>query len=258
MHLIYIDESGNTGNNLLDTQQPVFVLSAMIIEERRWQSLEATLRELMEQRLARSGSSVMEVHAAELRKGSGAFEGLAVAERIAFRDAWMDAAAAHDVRLMYRAISKKRYQQWLVHTFGTGVLINPHIAAFALLSRVVNAYLSSLPGKPLGIFISDENKEIVAHVEKAIRELRLMDGVLRLDRIVEKGFFIDSAHSLPVQLCDLFALSLRKAEERRAGLAARSIDDSGIDRAEKLVIRGDEAFADVIKWLRGQHPEQKK
>ena len=29
MHLIYLDESGNTGNNLHETQQPVFVLTAL-------------------------------------------------------------------------------------------------------------------------------------------------------------------------------------------------------------------------------------
>ena len=31
MHLIYFDESGNTGNNLEDPQQPVFVLGALVV-----------------------------------------------------------------------------------------------------------------------------------------------------------------------------------------------------------------------------------
>ena len=54
-----------------------------------------------------------------------------------------------------------------------------------------------LPGKPLGMFISDENKEIVRDVEKSIKVLRGMEGTLRLSQIVEKGFFIDSAKSRP-------------------------------------------------------------
>jgi Protein of unknown function (DUF3800) len=33
MYLIYLDESGNTGNNLQETQQPVFVLAALLVPE---------------------------------------------------------------------------------------------------------------------------------------------------------------------------------------------------------------------------------
>ena len=31
MYLIYLDESGNTGNNLQETQQPIFVLAALLV-----------------------------------------------------------------------------------------------------------------------------------------------------------------------------------------------------------------------------------
>lgn len=43
MHLIYIDESGNTGRNLSDTSQPVFVLGALVVPETEWQAIEADL-----------------------------------------------------------------------------------------------------------------------------------------------------------------------------------------------------------------------
>lgn len=33
MHLVYLDESGNTGKDRKDSQQPVFVLAAMIVPE---------------------------------------------------------------------------------------------------------------------------------------------------------------------------------------------------------------------------------
>ena len=34
MHLISLDESGNTGTDLKDPQQPIFVLAALIVPER--------------------------------------------------------------------------------------------------------------------------------------------------------------------------------------------------------------------------------
>jgi hypothetical protein len=33
MHLVYLDESGNTGTDLKDKQQPIFVLAALIVSE---------------------------------------------------------------------------------------------------------------------------------------------------------------------------------------------------------------------------------
>ena len=151
--------------------------------------------------------------------------------------------------MLFRSIVKKRFHAWLHSTFGSGVVINPHVAAFALVSRVVDEYLVGLPGNALGMFISDENKEIVRDIEKSIKVLRGIETSLRLSRIVEKGFFIDSAKSRILQLCDLCALAARKKEERKAGLPAKSIDDEAIRLLEPLIHRGNESLTDVLAWL---------
>ncbi len=186
MHLIYLDESGNSGNNLTDPQQPVFVLCAMIVDERNWQPLEADLQAAIRAQFSAGVPDDFEVHGGDLRSGHGPFEGISVADRIAFRDRWLAIAPKHGIKLVYRAIQKKRYAAWLTATFGAGVLINPHVVAFALVSKVVNDYLASLPRPPLGMFISDENREITVDVEKSIRLLRAAVGALSLGRIVEK------------------------------------------------------------------------
>lgn len=227
MHLVYVDESGNTGLNLHDTQQPVFVLAALIVPEIAWQSLEIDLEASLTKHCPQLSGG--EVHATDLRTGHGHFRGLAIDQRLQLRDEWLAIAAKHSLKLIYRAIVKKKFLAWLDSTFGSGTLvINPHVAAFALVARVVDDYLASLTPSALGMFISDENKEIVRDVEKSIKVLRGMDGTLKLSRIVEKGFFIDSAKSRPLQLCDLFALAARKKEERKVGLPPKSIDDASI------------------------------
>jgi hypothetical protein len=258
MYLVYLDESGNSGNNLADPQQPVFLLCAMIVNETEWLNLEHHLAEVVDKHFPWPRHADFEIHGTDLRNRHGPFEAMNVADRIAFRDAWMDVAANHGVKLIYRAIEKRRYQKWQHATFGSGVFVNPHVAAFALLSRVVDDYLRSLPGPPVGMFVSDENKEITSDVEKSIRVLRGTTGTLRLERIIEKGFFINSSQSMPLQLCDLFALSLRKLEESKVGLPAKSIDATGIERAQLLVHRGNERFADVIAWLTEQQQNERK
>jgi hypothetical protein len=253
MHLVYLDESGNSGSNLNDPQQPIFVLCAMVVAEERWQSLERDLQAALDHHLPQWRSvDGFEVHAADLRTGRGSFAGMSVSSRIAFRDDWMSVAQKHEVRLISRSVDKKRYAAWLHKTFGSGVMINPHVVAFALVARCVDDFLQSLQGNALGMLISDENKEIVADVEKSISLLRGDSGKLRLARIVEKGFFIDSTKSLPLQLCDLFALSARKKVERAAGLLAKSIDESGISMFEKLSHSDRQNDPDVLEWLKKQ------
>ena len=133
--------------------------------------------------------------------------------------------------------------------------INPHVAAFPLVARVVDDYLKSFPGSPLGIFISDENREVVGDVEKAIRILRGAEGVLKLGQIVEKGFFIESQKSLVLQLCDLCVYTARRKEEKKIGVAIKAIDEGGIPLIEPLIHVSDERFRDVNAWLMA---EQKK
>lgn len=117
------------------------------------------------------------------------------------------------------------------------------------MARVVDEYLKTLPGSPLGIFIADENREIIGDVEKTIRMLRGTEGTLKLGQIIEKGFFIDSTTSLVLQLCDLCAYSIRKKEETKAGSVAKPIDQRGIELASSLIHIGDEAFQDTMDWM---------
>jgi len=249
MHLIYLDESGNTGNNLADPQQPVFVLGGLIVPEHTWQAVEIDLERALEHHLPSSSPKDFEMHAGDLRHGTGCFKGIPVKTRVTLRDEWLKVAAAHHLHFIYRAITKTRYERWMRGTFGTNISINPHLAAFPLVAQVANSFLKSHSPETLGIFISDNNREVVSDIERFLKLLRATPGTLRLDRIIEKGFFIDSRKSLLLQLADLCTLYARKDEEQKIGLPPKIIDESGIALLQHLLHRGEEAFPDVIQWL---------
>lgn len=257
MHLVYFDESGQTGNNLNDAAQPVFVLAALVVPEATWLPIEKELEGIVERYFPVPRPDRFEIHAKGLRNGEGYFRGFGVSHRLAFRDECLNLAQRRGLKLIYRAIVKKRFQGWIHGTFGSGVFINPHVAAFPLVARVVDEYLKSLPGSPLGIFIADENREIIGDVEKAIKLLRGTEGTLKLGQIIEKGFFIDSAASLLIQLCDLCAHSVRKKEEAKAGFPIKPLDESGIKLIEPLIYRGNEAYKDTIDWLVSQQKKER-
>ena len=248
MHLVYFDESGNTGNNLDDPQQPILVVGALIVPETCWQSLETDLESALTEHLPSLSYPVGEIHGSDLRNGMGPMRGIPVAERVALRDAWLRVAHNHGLKFVYRSIEKKRYKVWQLETFGAGVAINPQIAAFALVALVVNEYLVNQ--KALGIFVIDESNEVGRDVEKSIRQLRLTAGPLQLSQIVEKGFFIDSKKSRVLQLCDLCSLHARRKEEENLGAAKKSFDAEGISLLDPLVHRGNEQMVKILEWLK--------
>lgn len=255
MHLIYFDETGNTGNDLDQPDQPIFVLGALVVPEGSWMKLESQLLATIDAHFPGPRPDNFEVKGSELHNPRGYFRAFPIAQRLALRDAWLTLAHRLGLRFIYRAIPKKRYKAWLISAFGSGVSINPHVAAFPLVARVVDDFLQRQPGSPLGIFISDENRDVVTDVEKSLRLLRSVDGVLRLGRIIEKGFFIDSRSSLPLQLCDLCVYAARRKEETKAGIRVKALDQSCAPLIEPLIHRGDEKLTDVLAWLTG---EQKK
>jgi hypothetical protein len=190
-----------------------------------------------------------EIHGGDIRQGTGAFKGIPISNRLALRDAWLQVAAQHQLHFIYRAIVKKRYERWMNQAFGAGISVNPHLAAFPLIAQVANNLLRSFGTDVLGIFISDENREVVGDIERFQKLLQVTPGTLHLDRIIEKGFFIDSRKSRLLQLADLCTLQARKQEERSIGMEPKPIDDRGIELIQPLVHRGQESLPDVIQWL---------
>jgi hypothetical protein len=252
VHLVYFDESGNTGTNLSDPQQPVFVLGALLVPADKWLTIEAELLAALDLRFPPPRDDNFEVHAIKLLTGQKPFRVSGLPHCVAFQAEWLQVAQRHKLRFIYRRIVKRQFAEWTKKTFGTGVAINPHAMAFPLVARVVDEYLQKSADHPLGLFISDNNHEIAADLDKSLRLLRGIEGRLKLAHIIEKGFFIDSRHSLLLQLCDLCAYAARKKEELAIGHPVRDHHKSGIALIESLLHKGDEAFPDVIAWMTDQ------
>lgn len=88
MNLIYIDESGNSGKNLADPQQPIFVLAALVVSEEKWIEIEIDLESSIPNCLGSDFPTHEEIHTTDIRNGSGVFRGVSIEKRMNLRDKW--------------------------------------------------------------------------------------------------------------------------------------------------------------------------
>ncbi len=95
MHLIYLDESGNSGNNLTDPQQPVFVLGALIVPETKWVSIETSILQVVSDYFDGSIADNFEIHATDIRNGTRHFKGVPLKDRVDLRDKLIQIAIDH-------------------------------------------------------------------------------------------------------------------------------------------------------------------
>jgi hypothetical protein len=84
MNLVYIDESGNTGLNLKDSQQPIFILAAMILPELKWFALESPFLDIAREYFGDPLPEKFEVQAKDLKPGRGIFTNLSFEQHYLF------------------------------------------------------------------------------------------------------------------------------------------------------------------------------
>jgi hypothetical protein len=204
MNLVYVDESGNTGLNLKDSQQPVFILAAMIVPEHEWFALEERFFRMARDFFGTDFAYPFEIHATDLKSGRRFFKDLALERRLLFRDQMLQLLVDSKVVIIYRRVIKAKFEAFCVEHYGPGIKVNPYIMALPFVCMEVDHYLRHRGPDQLGMLIFDEQKENLDAVERSLRTLRLdSTSILKTTNIVEKGFFVDSSKSFALQLVDI-------------------------------------------------------
>lgn len=259
MNLVYVDESGNTGTNLRDSQQPVFLLAAMILPETKWFSLEQKFFGVAEKYLGRKLSYPFEIHAADLKSGRGIFKGIPLEKCLLFRDEMLQLLLDNEIAIIYRRIIKAKFEAFCNENYGPGIKVDPYVMALPFVCVEVDHWLRRKSSNELGLIIFDEQKENLEYVERSLRTLRLdSTSILKLTNIVEKGFFVDSAKTFALQLVDLAAYYIRKYEESRLKLKVSELDKQTFDRIQRLVSKGTNSKTDeILEWVKEHCLKQK-
>ncbi len=252
MILVYIDESGDTGTNFNDPQQPVFVLGAMLIDQSNWKKYEerflTVIREYFNEKIPEN----FELHTMDLVNRKKWFSESSIEEVNRLRDRLLDLILTERITVLYRKIVKKDYQKYCEDKFGKGIKIDPYIMAFPFICIGISPYLED--NNELGIFIIDEHRSII-DIEQSLKTLRHGQGnELKLERVIEKGFFVDSSKSYPIQLLDLVLYYIRKYHESLIGKAVSPIHREVFDKVTSIAKNLDNLNQgrDILEWVEGR------
>lgn len=253
MNLIYIDESGNTGLNLKDKQQPVFLLAAIVVHSSKWFPMEKEFNSIIQEFFG--NCLPKELHAIDLRGRKKEFGNLPEGHNLIIRDRMLQLLIDYEIPLIYRSINKIKFERFCEDSYGPGIKISPYIMALPFVCMEVNALLQEKGSSELGMLIFDEQKESFNDAEKSIKTLRLdSKSVLKTTNIIEKGFFVDSKKSFALQLADFAALFARKLEEHNAGLKINKYDMQTFEKIKSLTKKSSESrIEDILEWVKLHH-----
>lgn len=199
MYLMYVDESGSTGLDLENKNQPFFVLTGVHVSQNNWHPI----NDFFEQEKLKIYPNFknIEIHATELFNSSpkSPFYNNYWKDNFKILEELVELISNLDIGLSCAVIDKKNYKKY----FGNNILVDPYLYSFALLYKQFNDKLSEI--NDYGIVFCDELK----NMEKS---LEILYPRLNIDNknIIEKTFYLNSKKNNFIQIADICSFYINK------------------------------------------------
>lgn len=221
VHFFYLDESGDTGDNLQDKKQPIFVLAGLSVADKKWNNTKEKADSIISSYFDENIPEGFEVHSDELLSpnGEGPFAGHAIANRLKLARDLLGLIGELGHYIHYFAIEKKTLVNAYCQ-FNTPYNNNqPYLLSFDYLITYMNWHVKKNLGQSArGMIVMDEKKEHHESIEKIIHNRRFeVPKNQKVKRIVEFSYPIDSRKNPMIQLSDLVALCVRRFLEIENG-----------------------------------------
>lgn len=203
MYILYADESGNTGTDYDNKEQPIFVLGGLIIEDCKWHKINKIFNK--EKLRISPVLDYTEIHAVELFNSSAKsiFNTFNWQENLSTAEKLVDLILTLDISFQYIAIDKKSFKKNLNEKFGKAIKIDPYIYAFELLYSKTSDYLKKQKDKGL-IFLDD--------LLTIPEQLKNIYPILSKDNstIIENAMFLKSKDTNFIQIADIYSFYINK------------------------------------------------
>lgn len=203
MQILYADESGNTGVDYENEQQPIFVLGGVIIEENKWHEINLKFNEEKEKILPIL--KYEEIHTNELFNSSkkSVFYQYEWTENLKTLEKLVDLVISLDLKFVYVSIDKMEMKKELKQNIDKSSRIDPYVISFCVLYTKMISYLKHNNEK--GIIFLDE---IISIPEKLKNIYPVMEK--NNESIIEQAVFLKSKDTNFIQMADIFSFYTNK------------------------------------------------
>jgi hypothetical protein len=221
MHFFYLDESGDTGNNLIDAHQPVMVIGGISVRDEGWNATQEALSHQLTEFFGGALPPGFELHAKDLLStaGDGFFAGQPFERR---RALCLDLLAllakrshgVHYIALDKQAIGKSPLSLALPYDYK-----QPYLLGFDYLITYINWQVKERLGQSArGMIILDKKDQHHAQIEQLMHERRF-GGVAahRVKWVVEASYAVDSDKNPMIQLSDVVIYCVKRFIEVERG-----------------------------------------
>ena len=203
MYLMYADESGNTGTDYDNKEQPIFSLVGVVIEDKMWHEVNDYFEK--EKIKICPEFKEYEIHSSELFNApkSSVFKKYTWTHNLETLEKIIDLIISLPIEVYSTYIYKPDFKKYILQTLGADIKVDPYLYAFALNYNDFNSDLKER--NSLGIVFSDELKNITNSIELLYPKL-----ISSNRNIIEKSLYINSKKNNFIQIADVLALYANK------------------------------------------------
>jgi hypothetical protein len=225
MHFYYIDETGDTGNDLLNAQQPIFVMGGLCISDEKWNPTQQKFASIIDNYFGGAVPTNFELHSHELLSpnGDGPFTGHNRARRNQLAIDILNILVDHSHHIHVIAFCKKTLH---ASSFNLPLPFDPknaYLLGFDYLITQFNDHVKyKLGSSARGMIILDKKIQHHVDIENILYDRRFGSvATHRVKWIVEFSYPIDSTKNPMIQIADLVIFCIRKFLEVEHGYATR-------------------------------------
>jgi hypothetical protein len=220
MHFFYLDETGCTGADLTNVEQPIFVIGGLSVTDEGWRKTTDAVNTAFSKFFEGEVPDGFELHAHELASGSGPFSGRDQEERNDFAHALLDLVAERKHAVHLVAIDKSKLLASKRGTDHAAIDCKiPYLLGFNYLITYIEKYVRDQLGKSArGMIILDHKEMFQLGIDRLTHYRRYgIPKARQLRWIVEFSYPIDSARHPLIQVSDLIMFLARKFLECESG-----------------------------------------
>lgn len=200
MHFFYLDESGNSGANLLDADQPIHFISGIGIQAENMGSIEKALKLLLPDFMPYSSNYDFEFHGVTVFQGKDYFKHFKLETRLNLFERLVTIAEENEVTFFSQGINKKRHREKYKNPY------LPHSVAFMYLVEKLEAYLKKKGS--CGLIIMDKCEDTEQNIINSFRlykEIGTTYGFFKgeIEHFFDNVLYVKSYNSPFVQLSDM-------------------------------------------------------